>query len=574
MSAPIILCGLGRTGARVLMYLRAAGLPVVVVDDRCKPDDPRLYGARLVSGDCREAETLHKAGVIGARGVLVMTNDDLANVSTTLQVRSLDADVRIIVRLFDQNLLDRLGQTITNVFSLSTADLTAPVLAITAMTGSAIGTFRTGGSRDDSRLVAEIVIDPHDSLHGRSIHEAIEGRGAICLAHLPFTGWERLPGHIDNRQLLHPGDLVVVCGDPRHLTELLRRVDAGPVESLRFANYIYRLGRVAWRTLAEMDTMVLVCTIILLFVVVVSTIVLHLGVTQYTLPKALFRTVSIMATSADMYHRDFEDMPRLQVFVSVLRIIGAVLLAAFTAIVTNYLLRARLGGALEVRRIPESGHVVVCGLGSIGFQTVKELLRLGERVLAIEKDLTSPYVPTARRLGAVVIMGDATLPEVQKQARMRSAYSVIASASNDLTNLSIALLAKEANRGQRLVVLISDPKLAGMLRQAAGVELALSVPAMAAPAFLAALYGDRVRTVVMVRRHLLAVLDVVIHEADPLIGLTVEQAAARYRFCPIALLNDKGDTIRDVPLARGQRLVAVVSLPDLEALLGRIPART
>src|SRR5262245_26858178 len=76
MTAPIILCGLGRTGARVLTYLRAAGLPVVVVDDRCKPGDPRLLGAQLVCGDCREADVLHRAGVIGARGVLVMTNDD------------------------------------------------------------------------------------------------------------------------------------------------------------------------------------------------------------------------------------------------------------------------------------------------------------------------------------------------------------------------------------------------------------------------------------------------------------------------------------------------------------------
>ena len=39
--------------------------------------------------------------------------------------------------------------------------------------------------------------------------------------------------------------------------------------------------------------------------------------------------------------------PGLQVFVSFLRIAGAALTALFTAIVTQYLLRARLGGALE-----------------------------------------------------------------------------------------------------------------------------------------------------------------------------------------------------------------------------------
>ncbi len=41
MKRPIILCGLGRMGAHVLDYLRAADLPVVVVDAVCRPDDAR-----------------------------------------------------------------------------------------------------------------------------------------------------------------------------------------------------------------------------------------------------------------------------------------------------------------------------------------------------------------------------------------------------------------------------------------------------------------------------------------------------------------------------------------------------
>ena len=50
--------------------------------------------ASLIEGDCRDGETLRAAGVQGARGVLVMTDDDLVNVSTTLQVRDLDEKVR------------------------------------------------------------------------------------------------------------------------------------------------------------------------------------------------------------------------------------------------------------------------------------------------------------------------------------------------------------------------------------------------------------------------------------------------------------------------------------------------
>src|SRR5436305_5590109 len=62
VSKPIILCGLGRVGWRVLEFLQAARIPVVAVDDRCEANDARLCGARLVRGDCRRRETLEQAG--------------------------------------------------------------------------------------------------------------------------------------------------------------------------------------------------------------------------------------------------------------------------------------------------------------------------------------------------------------------------------------------------------------------------------------------------------------------------------------------------------------------------------
>src|SRR5437763_9334829 len=98
MDRPIVLCGLGRMGARVLEYLRAAGMPTVVVDNTCPADDPRLQGVRLVAGDCRRREVLERAGVASARGVLVLTSDDLLNITTALTIRSLNPEVRIVLR--------------------------------------------------------------------------------------------------------------------------------------------------------------------------------------------------------------------------------------------------------------------------------------------------------------------------------------------------------------------------------------------------------------------------------------------------------------------------------------------
>src|SRR5947209_7547281 len=109
MEQHIILCGLGRIGWRVLEYVRATDTPVVVVDTRCAPDDPRLHGVPLVQGDCRQPAVLEKAGIASARGVLILTSDDLVSISTALMVRHLHPDIRVVVRMFNQGLIARLG---------------------------------------------------------------------------------------------------------------------------------------------------------------------------------------------------------------------------------------------------------------------------------------------------------------------------------------------------------------------------------------------------------------------------------------------------------------------------------
>jgi Trk K+ transport system NAD-binding subunit len=662
---PIVLCGLGRMGARVLEYLRAARLPVVVVDNECQPDDERLGGGnvRLVQGDCRKREVLVEAGVREAQGVLVLTSDDLVNITTTLAVRSLNPGVRIVLRMFDQNLIGRLGHALHNVYALSTAMLTAPILAMTVMTGQAIGAFRierhlpgnglpVGGAgladrgkanRDEPAkgegaapvdsvgyLVAEVRVEPGSDLHGRSIEELIAYPDVVVVGHLTgpaaagtaTVSWRRTmlglppeeqsgtlgeggaPAHpirlvneLDPKARLKAGDVIILCGEPRALSPLLKKAEEESVPNLLWAPWLRRWGRVAWRSLSEIDRPMLLATGVLIAVLIISTLVLHFGSKKYTLADSLFHTVRVMATMTGMPPgEDFEEREYMEAYIAGLRLVGATLLAVFTAIVTNYLLRARMSGALEVRRIPDRGHIVVCGLGSIGYLVVEELLRYDERVVVIERDLANRFVTTARRLGVPVIAGDAGVYEVMRQAHAGQAAAVIATTSNDLTNLAVALQAREANPTQRVVLLMNDPELARMLREGADVELAVSVPKLAAPAFLAGMFGDRVQTVFMVRHHLLTVIDLVLQAADPLEGRSLRAVGIDYNLRPITVFHtggahlagttgawepvargkrlfpaQEGRPAQAVRLSRGDRLVAVVPLTDLERLLHRQP---
>lgn len=578
MEQPFVLCGLGRIGWRVLEYLQAAGLPVVVVDTRCDPNDPRLGKAVFVKGDCRDKNVLAQAGVAEARGVLIMTNDDLVNISTALMVRHLNADVRVVTRMFNQNLIARLGKAVKDVYALSTASLTAPVFALSALTGQALGSLRLEGVKDGLHQLAEWTVTAGSPLRGQEISAAATSYDVLVLVHHPAGGKACFLRDVDPDTRLAAGDRLIICGEPQAIAHVVEGDTVLP--HVRWAGWLRRMGRVAWRTMAEVDVAVKICTAVLVAVILISTIVLDLTVVNHPkhhLAHALFRSISLMATGADMREEELVEGWQ-KVFASVLRIMGAALIAAFTAILTNYLLRARLGGALEVRRIPDSGHVVVCGLGNIGFRVVEELVKGNERVVVIEQARDSRFVATARRLGVPVLIGDATVSQVLRQANVVQSRAVIAATSDDLVNLEVALMVRDLNPTKRVVLHLSDPNLAQMLREAANVRLALSIPTLAAPAFVAALFGDRVQNVFMVDGRLLAAFEVVIPSVDPcLAGQSLRAVAVDYGLVPVAVLDAHGVLHArplDIRLDPGSRLMAISRLADLERLLRRQPAPT
>jgi len=572
VDAPIILCGLGKLGARVLEYLHTAGLPVVVVDTCCQPDDSRLLGARLVRGDIRERAILEQAGARHARAVLILTSDDLVNISATLMVRHLNGDVRIVVRLFNAVLIARLGKAVTNVFALSTSALTAPLLALTALSGDTLGAFMLEEGR---RQVVHVTVSAGSTLVGEPVGSIARQHSATVVAHFPVSGEKRLLLDVDSAAHLAVGDQLVVCGAPGDVESLLMPGGDFALPTIRWLAWLRRNARMALRTLAEIDRAVLICTTVLLAVVFGSTLVYRFLIygEQRSFADALYRTISVMATGAEMGEGEIRGWQK--VFVSGLRIFGAAVVAAFTAFVTNFLLRARLGWVLEIRRIPEAGHVLVCGLGNLGFRIVEELLRAGERVVVIECAQDSRFLASARRLGVPVIVSDAAVLEVLRQANAATARAVIAAVNSDLANLEIALLVRELNPKQRVVVRLSQPALAQTLREAANIRLAMSIPALAAPAFVAALFGDRVSSLFLVGGQQLAVIELAVQPGDIfLTGKSVRALTQDYRMLMLSLARGE----RSVALPSGEdrfrsgdRLTFITALSDLDRLLRREP---
>jgi Trk K+ transport system NAD-binding subunit len=555
----------------VLECLKSTGAAITVVDRAIDPADPRLAGVRVVCGDCRDGAVLTNAGVRECRGVIIATSDDLVNISCALMVRRLATDVRIVLRMFNQNLVTRLGRAVPNVTALSVSALSAPLLALSALTGEVLSAFPVG---DERRQVAEVTVSADSALVGRPVGSIDDQHRYLTLAHVPAGQPPRLLLDVDPGERIGPGHRLLVVGRPN---DVRRLIEPGwdELTDVLWAGKLRRWWRVAYRTLLEIETPVKICATILFVVLAGSAATYHWGL-GHPWYDGLYRTISLIFTGSDMGGTDYEGWAK--VFVSLIKMFGTLLVAAFTAIFTNYLLRARLGGVFEVRRIPDSGHVLVIGLGNVGYRVVEELDRLGERPVVVERRTDNPFIPSCRRRGVPVLIGDATLRETLHQARAKTARAVVVCTASDLANLEIALIVAELNETQRVVVRLGDSVLAETARTAAGVKMALSLPELTAPAFVAGLLGGRVLSMFVIGGRMLAVVELTIRADDAvLLGRSLRSLAVDYRLAPVAVVGPDG-TVREIDLsysiADGDRLTGVATVPDLERLTQRaqVPA--
>lgn len=126
-------------------------------------------------------------------------------------------------------------------------------------------------------------------------------------------------------------------------------------------------------------------------------------------------------------------------------------------------------------------HVVLCGLGTVGFRVLEELVRLGEQVFCIERNPACEFLERARELGANVVVGDARADNQMAQLNLRAARAVIVATDDDLTNLEIAMDVREHHRDVPIVLRCFDQRLARNVQHVLGTQLSVSTSSLAAP---------------------------------------------------------------------------------------------
>ncbi|QKW08117.1 NAD-binding protein [Streptomyces sp. NA04227] len=178
LSGHVVLLGLGKVGTRVLARLRELGIPVV-----CVEADPEARGVALarrlrvptIIGDVTQEGVLEAAKIGRADALLALTSSDTTNLEAALYARSVKADLRVSLRLYDDAFASAVFRTLRAAHpraltrSRSVTTLAAPAFAGAMMGRQIIGAIPVERS---VLLFAAVDVAGHPLLEGRTFAEA------------------------------------------------------------------------------------------------------------------------------------------------------------------------------------------------------------------------------------------------------------------------------------------------------------------------------------------------------------------------------------------------------------------
>jgi Trk K+ transport system NAD-binding subunit len=182
VSGHVVVAGLGNVGARVLQQLDELGVTVIGVegDEQARGVVPaRQRGVPVVIGDASREGTLRAAHLHQAAALVAVTDNDVVNLEAALHGRALRPSLRVALRLFDEDLAQRVEQTFGITASRSVSFLAAPTFAAAMLRREVLATIPVGRR---VLLIAEVPVLAGAPLVGTEVRAVAEPRAVRVLA--------------------------------------------------------------------------------------------------------------------------------------------------------------------------------------------------------------------------------------------------------------------------------------------------------------------------------------------------------------------------------------------------------
>jgi len=206
-----IVCGFGRVGRQVARDLQAAGAAVVVIDDNPENQDTaRDADVPFIESEPANDETLKRAGIERAQGIIACVDSDAENIFITLTARELRSEIQIIARASAEDSEKKLvragADRVISPYKTSGSEMAR--IALHPQIGGAVEVA-------DYRM-EEIDVSPDCEGVGKRIDD-VRGRSVIVALRRRDGGFEPQPSP---DAVLSEGDILVVLGTPDALEQL------------------------------------------------------------------------------------------------------------------------------------------------------------------------------------------------------------------------------------------------------------------------------------------------------------------------------------------------------------------
>ncbi|MGO9958890.1 MAG: NAD-binding protein [Solirubrobacteraceae bacterium] len=462
-----IVCGLNALGLRLAEHLHGLGEQVVVMRSEANPayeSALSALGVPILDGGPDDELALTRAGIDRAQAMALVADDDLGNLRGALLAAKRADSLRIVLRLFNEDLGERIKDLFEDCVILSQSAIAAPYFAAAAL-----------GEFDGER----IAIAGRALLVERTRSDTDNDRPVLmALANIHNGKAELFPAQAE------PGGQVIT--------------DLGPFEDApagRLHPPAHDRRSVADKWWSATSTVRQLLDTRLRIVLAVMVALLATGTIYFGIAKSLSPITSLYFTVVTLSTVGYGDInlqndPATVKLVGVAFImLGATVLAIFFAVLTDTIVGARLAQVLGSVRGRMRNHVVVCGLGNMGFRLLGEFIEQGVQVVAIERDDDSRHVAAARRMGIPVVVGDATLTETLKAAQVERAQAVVTATDNDVADLQAAVNARAIHPDVRIILRLFDNELSTAVEQRFKIHISRSTAVIAAPVFATEMLG-------------------------------------------------------------------------------------
>lgn len=517
MQPKIIVCGLGRTGSKIYSLLKQQGAEVVAISHRSPGRSP---SKQIIVGDPRSNATLIQAGIRKAQTLILVHNDDALNLAILTQARILNPRIRIINRLLNYTLGDRLDLTLPDHFTMSVAALSAPLFTFAALGNKAIGQLQLFNC---TWPIQEEVVDEAHPWLGKKLKELWDDPDRMLIYYLPTQGEIDLVSAIKQDHSLQAGDCLIVGSKPKVFTRRrswYKKLFKAILNIPRYQRY------------ARPVTLVSLALLGVIFVATLTYISVNL---ETSIADALYFSVGMITGAGGKEEVAENASDFIKILTAVMMIIGAGVIGICYALINDFVLGSRFRQTLDAARIPRHNHYVVCGLGGLGIQIARQLHSQGHEVVVIESDPNNRFLHSARSRGIPVILEDASMPSTLKAVNIKRANSLIAVTSKDTTNLEISLTAKALSPYIKTIVRSSDPQFAQSMQEVFEFDCVLSPVELATHSFVAAALGGRILGNGMTQDLLWVALATMITPKHPFCTQTVKEAAIKADFVPLYL---------------------------------------